>query len=927
VTRADEHLRGGAVAFSFTEKGSTARYAKIRQLLSARAASELPQFIAGAGNRDQAVLQLEVLLQQHSAEAVAAFDTSSQALRSCVALFGSSQWLGQTLLQNPDLLQLFARPMGLVHPREAEGFREQFARFRLRLHETPLAVLLARFKRREYVRIFIRELLGLASLAEITEEISALSDVLIDEAVLHCESELRRRYHGWPQLRSSQERVYPARFSVLALGKLGGNELNYSSDVDLLYLCDDADDAGTLSISAREFFTRLAQELTAVLSNVSVDGQVFRVDLRLRPQGTSGEMVAGCGQALRYYADVAQDWELQALLKLRPSAGDRTLAREFVEQVQELIYRKQLSLSAIQTAAHSLERIRRGNVRQGGVRQGAQEFDVKNGAGGIREIEFVAQCLQRVHGGGEPWLRSSGTLLALQKLHDKGHIGDAECRELCATYGLLRGIEHRLQCRQGVQLHRVPEAPAEQSVLFRSMGEGSVRSAQELRRIMKSANNLCARVLRLGLGEAAGEATALTVSLGAPGAAQLRRELAARSPGLASALAAEVGDPTLLNLQRFLSAASTGEERIHTAIENVEWIERALPVFARSALATNFLARHPRDIVALFRRCEREAGRSVWDQLRIESRRCMLRSVGQTLLEERPVWEILREYSENFDLILQQALEAADAPAGFAVLAVGRLATSELDVLSDADLMFLRSAECDSEKAERCALSLVAMLSGYTREGSVITVDARLRPHGKEGELVISSRQLALYFEGEAKAWETLAFGKLRLIAGAERVAEDAAESLGGLRKRSAASPQFVPELRSMRKRIADSGGAESFKTGPGGVYDLDYLVGMLEARAALPAAGRQLWQRLEALLERELLSPAQARDLLHAAGLFRRVDHGIRVVEGRSRKWLPESDVLRASVEHVVQCSGLASVLRAEMRIVRAIFDFFFRD
>ncbi len=344
MTRIDENVRGGAVALSFAEKGSMARYAKIRQALPARAASQLPQFIAESGNPDQAVLQLEVLLQQHPAEASAAFAASELALRSCVALFGASQWLGQTLLQNPDLLQLFARPMGLARPRESDDFREQFARFRLRSHLTPLAVLLARFKRREYVRIFIRELLELAPLAEITAEISALSDVLIEQAVLHCESELRRRYEGWPQLRSSQERVYPARFSVLALGKLGGDELNYSSDVDLLYLYDDAQDAGTLSISAREFFTRLAQELTAVLSNVSADGQVFRVDLRLRPQGRSGEMVAGCGQALRYYGSVAQDWELQALLKLRPSAGDRTLAREFVEQVQELIYCKQLSL-------------------------------------------------------------------------------------------------------------------------------------------------------------------------------------------------------------------------------------------------------------------------------------------------------------------------------------------------------------------------------------------------------------------------------------------------------------------------------------------------------------------------------------------------------------------------------------------------------
>ena len=258
------------------------------RLLPAVAASELPQYLAGSGNPDRAVLQLEVLLQRHPAEALAAFESSALALRACVALFACSQWLGQTLLQNPDLLRLFARPMGLAAERLAEDFREQFARFRMRYHETPLPVLLARFKRREYVRIFTRELLGLASLPEITGEISALSDVMIEQALSHCESELRGRYQGWPQLRSAQGRVYAARFAVLSLGKLGGNELNYSSDIDLLYLYDDAEDAGAIAIPAREFFIRLAQELTAVLSTVSADGPVFRVDLRLRPQGRAG---------------------------------------------------------------------------------------------------------------------------------------------------------------------------------------------------------------------------------------------------------------------------------------------------------------------------------------------------------------------------------------------------------------------------------------------------------------------------------------------------------------------------------------------------------------------------------------------------------------------------------------------------------------
>jgi glutamine synthetase adenylyltransferase len=165
------------------------------------------------------------------------------------------------------------------------------------------------------------------------------------------------------------------------------------------------------------------------------------------------------------------------------------------------------------------------------------------------------------------------------------------------------------------------------------------------------------------------------------------------------------------------------------------------------------------------------------------------------------------------------------------------------------------------------------------------------------------------------------------MIAGSERLAEEAAEALRRLRERSTASPHFVPELRAMRKRLTDSGGAESFKTGPGGLYDLDFLVGMLEVRAALSGAGRQLIERLEALLERELLQPGQGRELLHAAGLFRRVDHAIRVVEGRSRKWLPESDLLRARVEQIVQGPELASHLHQQMLIVRGIFNSFFHD
>ncbi len=917
----------------FAKAESTARLARVQERLPERARTLLPGTLAEAGDPDQALLQLEALAEQHPTELSAAVENSPLALRATVLLLGSTPWLTQSLLQNPDLLAFFARPAGLTMARQADDLREQFARFRLRQHQSPLPVLLARFKRREYIRIFLRELLGLATLAEITEEISVLADVMIGEALEHSESVLRRQFQGWPQLRLANGRVAPARFCVLALGKLGGNELNYSSDVDLLYLCDDLADAGTLAISAAEFFTRLAQELTRTLDSVSAEGPVYRVDLRLRPQGSSGEMVVGLNQAARYYQGQAHDWELQALLKLRHAAGDATLAREFIRFAQPLVYREALSLDAIQTAARSLERIRRGAARRA-----TQGLDVKTGAGGLREIEFAVQCLQRVHGGGESWLRSSGTLPALQKLHDKGHIGDAEFRQLGRAYTELRGIEHRLQCRLGTPSHRLPTAVAEQSALFRTMPKEASHTLRELKELMAEAAGLCASVLRLGADESV--ATPLSARLGSPGAERLAAELGSRSPQIARTLGSGIADPARRNLMRFIAAAATDEDRLRTTLAEASLIERALPVFAQSALATDILARHPADISALFGEIAKPADGLVKadsvanaaDQLRRSARAAMLRNAGRTLLEAAPVWEVLATHSAAFDVILQQAFANVDAPAGMAVFAVGRLATCELDVVSDANLLFVRAAESPAEDCERAARALVALLSGYTREGSAIAVDTRLRPHGGEGELVVSSRRLAQYFATEAEAWEVIAFAKLRRICGEPSLAAEVDAALGVLRSRhvghstlpaaETSAPSFASQLRAMRKRLEGVAQPESFKNGPGGLYDLDFLLGLLEAFSGLSSAGLQAPGRLSRLCRNGLLQPQQELALRGALELYRRADHAVRIVEGRSLRWLPENDLRHAAVLALLGAPELDEKLRHQMGVVRSIFD-----
>ena len=228
-----------------------------------------------------------------------------------IAVFGHSRYLGETLIQNPDLLQSFLREKNLDRSFSREEFHEALARFRARSFETDVSLLLARFKRREYVRIMLRDVLKIAPLAETTAEISALADVLIEDALREADSHLQRRYET-PQHIDTEGRLADTAFTILSLGKLGGNELNYSSDVDLLFVYGDGKEPPQASISNKEYFIRLAQQATEILSRVTREGPVFRIDLRLRPQGNEGELAVSLGHALRYYAETAHDWERQA---------------------------------------------------------------------------------------------------------------------------------------------------------------------------------------------------------------------------------------------------------------------------------------------------------------------------------------------------------------------------------------------------------------------------------------------------------------------------------------------------------------------------------------------------------------------------------------------------------------------------------------
>jgi glutamate-ammonia-ligase adenylyltransferase len=926
----------------FADSAATARDLEhIRSLVPGAVYRSFLALLPNTPNPDATVNQFQRLAEVGSPELMRLLGQHLSLVHYTVVVFGHSPWLGETLIQSPDLLYGFARERSLDRTHSREEFEEGFARMRSRSFETDTAALLARFKRREYVRIMLRDQLGIATLAETTAEISALADVLIEEALREADAYLQHRF-GAPQRLDRENRVVGSRFSVLSLGKLGGSELNYSSDIDLLYLYDGGEEPATAEISNREYFIRLAQQLTELLSRHTREGPVFRIDLRLRPQGNEGEPAVPLAHAVHYYSQVAHDWELQAMIKARHSAGDVGLAREFVRAVQPFVYRPEVNFVAIKTALETRKKIgshRRKNLLKEVPQTG---IDVKVDHGGIRDIEFLVQCLQRIYGGSESWLQSRGTLFALQKLHDKEHISGKDFQNLTNAYEFLRNLEHRLQLRHGQQIHRLPQSRAELQGLARSLTpEGATPPTPEefiarVQRRMTAVQEIYGRVI---YREQAQDQETTEFKLRPEIAAtpestysEMMQRLAVDSPQLREiASRPDLSQHARRNLDRFLSSAGTTSERYGAVLRSPAAVERALTIFEHSEFLTDILVRHPDAVVLL----EEMEDRAVEDEptlfsefgqtreatgdpvfvylakghvdrteamsiLRQQYRRRVFLSGALDLFHRRDIFDSLKDNTAAADAAIEAALAMAGTPDGFAVMSLGRLGTREFDLLSDADVLFVCDGGCNRTIISRAAEQLMEALTAYTRDGSVFPVDARLRPHGREGELIVTPAQLEAYFKEEAKPWEALTYLKLRYVAGDRQLADRVLQSVQAGVAEIAGRTEFETELSEVRTRLERSESPQNLKTGAGGSYDIDYLAGMLQARHQLWLVGNLL-ERLQWLNKHGLLPEQQTQELVESARFLRTVEHLVRLVSGRARKWLPVAEHPRRSVQKLL--------------------------
>ncbi len=925
--------------------------------------------LADSPDPDSALLLFERFIDESPREVVQRLERQQKLTHYAIVVFGYSRYLGETLLQNPELLGSFQEDKSLGRSFSIEDFRQALMKLRLHCKEIDAALLLARFKRREYIRIMLRDVLGIAPLAETTAEISALADALIEAALVEAEKRLSARYRATTKPDSPQR----LPFAILSLGKLGGNELNYSSDVDLFYVYRAVSDQDDTGIYTREYFIHLAQQVTEILSSVTREGTVFRIDLRLRPQGSQGELAVSLSHALNYYRTAAHDWELQALIKARFSAGNAELARAFINGVQDHIYTQATNLAAIATALQARERMTT-HRRKAIPRHLADTIDVKRDPGGIRDIEFLVQCLQRAYGGADPWLRSGGTLFALQKLHDKRHIGGKEFQDLTGAYVFLRHVEHRLQLRQGQQTHRLPATIENLTILQRSLegisGETDAEAlVSSIRLRMETVAQIYHRVMRLqertgDNQESASYELRSATAWSAPDESNeaILGRLAADSPDLYELSASGNLTPVeKKNLFRFFSSALTSSERYAAVLRHADAVPLALRLFQRSEFLTQILIRHPEEIATLAElpevavaegsgylfdgsfgraRAERDpvfgyvASSDLNDGekmalLRRHYRHRVFAAGARDVSESRAVYDSLAATTAAAEDAITASFGIAGAPSEIAVLALGRLGSGEFDVLSDADLLFVCEETSDRRVLTKSAERMMQALAAYTREGMVFPVDTRLRPHGREGELLTTPSQLAVYCAQEAQPWEALMYTKLRYVAGSRNLAERATSATNNLFQRFAAESGFVDAVREMREKLESVETGGNLKTSAGAIYDIDFLSSFLLVKNRIQDKQGSLRDRLWRSAAAGLLSKPDAATLDHSAELFRTVDHVLRLVTGRAIKGLPTTPQVWRTVEVMTSGilrrsfpEGLEAELQRTYQRVREIFS-----
>ena len=847
-----------------------------------------------------------------------------------------SRYARQVVAARPELSEELERAKDLGWTREAMRalLREQRAGDEAALHST-----LRLLRQRVLLRTMARDLSGAADLDEVCGTMSALAEVAIDAALAHL---------------GNQDLI------VVGMGKLGGGELNVSSDVDLVFLYPEEDGAA----SNLEFFTRLGRRLIAALDERTADGFVFRVDMRLRPWGDSGALATSFDALEEYFVAQGREWERYAWIKARALGSDRengTLAAI----VRPFVYRKYLDYGAFAAMRELHTQIREEVARR------ELSDQIKLGPGGIREIEFVAQVFQLIRGGRDPALQIRPTLKVLALLAQRKLLPAAACEELSRAYVFLRRLEHRLQYLDDAQTHELPEGTGDRSLVARAMGFHSwdaFRAALEAHRARVSSHfeqvfsveevskhalaplwtgpeQAETRLAQLGFRDAAGTAARLAAVrsgaryVGLPQASRMRFD--ALIPRIIEESAAQEDPGTALARSLdFMETVSRRAAYLALLEEHPAALARLAQLLGVSSWAAEYLNRHPvvldelLDARALFARSDWSAfaqelrgqlasrqgdEERQMDWLREAHHAQVFRLLAQDLSGTLSVEKLADDLSDLADAMLQATLELCWAQLRvrhreeprFAIVGYGKLGGKELGYASDLDLIFLYDDPDDRapEIYARLAQRLSRWLTSRTAAGVLFDIDLRLRPEGGSGLLVSSIEAFRRYQRESAWTWEHQALTRARFCAGEPDLGVEFEKERRAILGMERDEGKLRRDVLSMREQLLkghpNESGLFDLKHDRGGMIDIEFIVQMLvlahaHRRPELAAnSGNIALLKLAAKLR--LIPADSASAVADAYREYRRRQHRLRLNGARYAR-VPAEEVR----DHMAATRGL---------------------
>jgi glutamate-ammonia-ligase adenylyltransferase len=827
------------------------------------------------------------------AEVVEQFPLGEAALLHLLAV---SSICAARLTRNPETLLWLAHPEVCLASR---GRAEMLAEVHALTSDSEVDNnfgALRFWKGREMTRVAVRELAAVAPLEETTGELSQIAEICLRRVFEFWDAELRQRY-GSPK----------AEFAILALGKLGGGELNHSSDVDLLFLYSDEGQL-TPHISYHQFFNRLGNKILETFSKPHPAGSLFRVDLRLRPEGSAGPLARSLESMENYYAGFGETWERIALIKARGITGSRELAYDFLRLHQPFIYPKSATPDLLDEIAKIKHRIERDVVGPEKL-----ERDVKLGRGGIRDIEFIVQTLQLIHGARNPFLQEPSMLKALRALRELDLLPREDVLALDEAYRFLRRVEHRLQIEAEQQTHTVPDEPDPLSRLAHSLRFASaIDFTAALRNRMGSVRPIFQRIISGSPVQPAkitieffkdakrAEKALRELERGATSfhVATRTREIFQRLRPILLDWMAKAADPdaTLNQFLRFVESYGLRSLLFELLVTNPKLLELVVKTLDASRFAGDLLIRRPQLLEDITRDPTFDEPRSVeenlgrldslgasannLDPIRAYRQRQLLRIILRDVLglvQPAATFVELSDVAEACLVFVAKLL----ASEQLTIIALGKFGGRELSYGADLDVLFIG-------EDVRAAQNLMTAMAQPTAEGNIWALDARLRPEGEKGPVVCSLETYESYYATRAQLWEIQALTRARGITGPLK--NEFMKVAKAAWRRACQDPNLFMKIDDMVQRIRRERGSGldflDLKTGAGGIIEAEFLVQALQMRANI---WEQNWERaVDGLRQSGHLDKSDVAKLKKSYAFLRRCELALRRYDNRSISTLP---------------------------------------